>query len=49
MNWLKKLLGICDHKWITKKAYEFFDGEYYAYSKTVCRCEKCGVWRSFKV
>lgn len=51
MNWLRKLLGICEHEWdkpfqegtITRSVTGSMIGWFY-----VCRCKKCGEIKTFK-
>jgi len=49
---LRKLLGLCDHKWIdcgNQNYHETSFGMYLAFTIIQCKCEKCGAWKSFKI
>jgi hypothetical protein len=43
---LKEYFGLCSHKWVHLENIESKDGNR---KVKVCRCYKCGKWRSFKV
>jgi hypothetical protein len=51
IKFLRKLLGLCDHKWEdhNKQNYEDLDPRLYNFTVIQCKCEKCGVWKSFKI
>lgn len=45
MNWLKKLLGLCEHKWKIIHNINIFENasdEIPCGTKIVLQCEKCG-------
>lgn len=50
MEWFRKLLGLCTHKWTliqTIEVYETWDGERYpgqapTFHKRVLQCNNCG-------
>jgi|GEM_PF-1750362 hypothetical protein len=41
---IKKILGICDHNWITRNSIPVF-----TYTIKECQCTKCGAWKKFEV
>jgi hypothetical protein len=55
IQWLKKLFGACDHKWVIIKEIEMYS-EYSAArgvdvpigTKYVLQCEHCGDLKSFR-
>jgi hypothetical protein len=50
IKFLRKLLGLCDHEWEIKQNYEDIDPHVYKnFTVIKCKCEKCGVWKSFKI
>jgi hypothetical protein len=52
INFLRKLLGLCDHEWedYNKQNYEGTDPRVYlAFTIIQCKCKKCGAWKSFKI
>jgi len=47
---LRKLLGLCDHEWEIKQNHEDLNPHVYKNFTVIrCKCEKCGVWKSFKI
>jgi hypothetical protein len=52
IKFLRKLLRLCDHKWEdhNKQNYEYSNYHIYKnFTVIQCKCEKCGVWKSFKI
>jgi len=43
-KFLRKLLGLCDHEWEIKQSYKDIN-----FTVIKCKCEKCGMWKSFKI
>jgi len=49
-KFLRKLLGLCDHEWEIKQSYKDIDPDVNKnFTVIKCKCEKCGVWKSFKI
>lgn len=57
MSWWRKLLGLCDHKWVENgQRIAVYDadhqpkhGHFPIYHKVVLKCEKCGDMKVVKI
>lgn len=54
---IKKLLGICTHRWVLHKTMIVEDISFVAHgglpfhsrTEKQCYCSKCGKWKTFKI
>lgn len=46
MSWIRKLLGLCEHRWVILEKHKLTcNGTYYA-DQYILRCDRCGDMKS---
>lgn len=48
MRWIRKLLGLCEHRWVEVRHVRLLhDGKYYS-DHYILRCDRCGEMKSME-
>lgn len=52
INFIRKILGLCQHKWIEDGREEYVDTSFgieNPFTRIQCQCENCGKWKTFSI